>query len=452
MVYDNKETLMDRDGRFFFADEEETVVSRYELDYEGLEAGKRYLAVPEGIRCLTETAFGDYNGSDVILSLQNKLVNPGKARDEWLKRLRSNRIIKITFPSEVGNSYYDKAEFMRKKELRIRFLRIALPSTYEEYQEGTLPDLLERIVVAEENPYFKAVEGVLFSKDGKTLLRYPGFRDEQTDYVVPEDVERIVPGAFKNCVLTSLTLPAGVELEAGVFENSIIDELILPPDLKVLPGNSFLNCDLRRLVLPAGLETIADYAFRGVAGISEIVTNGCDPALGSFLFEKGYFRDIGWWPWKTIPEACFANAELKHLHVPAGVERINDHAFAGCYQAKEVVLPESVCEIAPASFDLGDTVSAQVTVPAHLLKFAYRFPALTKVNKLTKSKAWEQRDDRTFAELTEVLEKQRQDMQKYVNTLGVLQSLQKAAYHKEIAEIDRLLAADPARPAETEEK
>lgn len=437
MVYDSKEGLMDRDGRFAFADEEETIVSSYELDYEGIEEGKRYLVIPEGIRKISETVFRAYNDSDTILALQNKLVNPGKAREEWLKRLRSNRVIKITFPQEVGKSYFEKAEYMRQKELRVRFLRMSLPTTYDEYTSDTLPDLLERIVVAEDNPLFKAVDGVLFSKDGKSLLRYPGFRDADTGYTVPEETEVIKTGAFKNCVLTSLVLGHNVTLEEGVFENCIIDELVLPDKMTVIKSDSFVNCDIRKITMPSCLKVIEDCAFRGTAGISEIVTSGEEPEMGRSIFEKGYFRDVKWWPYKTIPEACFLNAEIKHLNIPDGVEVIKDYAFAGCYTAKDVSLPDSVKEIGPYSFDLGDTVSADVKVPRHLLKYAYRFPALSKVNKMSKHKAWQNRDDEDFTELPEVLIKQQKDMMKYAGSVSFLQTIQSTMYKQEVQFIAR---------------
>ena len=57
---------------------------------------------------------------------------------------------------------------------------------------------LESIEVDDANREFRSVDGVLFSKDGKTLLKCP--QGIKTDvYVVPAEVETIAGDAFKNC-------------------------------------------------------------------------------------------------------------------------------------------------------------------------------------------------------------------------------------------------------------
>ena len=49
--------------------------------------------------------------------------------------------------------------------------------------------------VPEDHPLYQAIDGVLFSKDGKTLLAYPGGRMDE-HYDVPAGVEHIWPYAF----------------------------------------------------------------------------------------------------------------------------------------------------------------------------------------------------------------------------------------------------------------
>lgn len=57
---------------------------------------------------------------------------------------------------------------------------------------------LEKIEVAEGNPSYKSVDGVLFSKDGTQLLAYPASRPGDS-YTVPKEVEKISDRAFKGC-------------------------------------------------------------------------------------------------------------------------------------------------------------------------------------------------------------------------------------------------------------
>jgi hypothetical protein len=69
---------------------------------------------------------------------------------------------------------------------------------------------LSSISVDANNKNFTAIDGVLYSKDQKTLLAYPaGKRD--TSYIVPAGVTSIGDDAFQGCArLTSVTIPGSV--------------------------------------------------------------------------------------------------------------------------------------------------------------------------------------------------------------------------------------------------
>lgn len=72
---------------------------------------------------------------------------------------------------------------------------------------------LASIEVAPDNRYYKSVDGVLFSKDGSTLLWCP--RRDATWYEVPAGVERIATGAFSDSGVSVLKVrDSGI-----VFEN-----------------------------------------------------------------------------------------------------------------------------------------------------------------------------------------------------------------------------------------
>ncbi len=443
MIYDSKETLMDINGRLYVSEDGRQVLQRYEMDYDGLEEGKRYLAIPDGIIEISDTAFSEYNNSELMLFVQNRLVNPDQAREEWQKKLRSQRMIRITYPKEVGKSWFEKAEFMRKKELRVRFLRILLPESLQKIDPYQFPDLLEAIIVNEENPYFTSKDGVLYTHDMKTLVRFPGFRDTKPDFEIPDSVERIGRSAFKNACIRKLTIPDHIEkIDAGAFDGCLLEELVMPSKMETIEAGIFQNCDIRKLILPKDLKRIKSYAFQGTAGLTEIVAEGEMPEMEDAIFSNGYFRGIEWWPWKIIPKACFLNSFVRKILVPEGVEHIEDYAFAGCYHARQIVLPQSVTTIGKNSFDEGESYSADVTVPEHLLKYVYRFPALSKVNKMMKKDAWDRRTDPAYREDPDVLEKQQKAMQSYVDKIGVMQTMQKISYKQQIQFISHIKNAD----------
>lgn len=106
--------------------------------------------------------------------------------------------------------------------------------------------------VAEGNEEFASVDGVLFTKDMKTLLMYPGAKEGA--YIIPEGIEKIGSYAFVKCRLTSLTFADSVRT---VSENAIIGEvsmfgldipgcsslekMVFNSGLRFVDGDSFVN-------------------------------------------------------------------------------------------------------------------------------------------------------------------------------------------------------------------
>ncbi|MBP5632612.1 MAG: leucine-rich repeat protein, partial [Clostridia bacterium] len=54
---------------------------------------------------------------------------------------------------------------------------------------------VECFEVDSSNPFFTAVNGVFYSKNGKTLVAYPSLLNE-TEYIIPDSVTAINSGAF----------------------------------------------------------------------------------------------------------------------------------------------------------------------------------------------------------------------------------------------------------------
>lgn len=75
---------------------------------------------------------------------------------------------------------------------------------------GDMPDCQE-ILVSDKNPYYKSVDGVLYTKDGKVLLAYPAGKKDKV-FRVPDGVTYIASGAFmKADHLTKVILPKSVD-------------------------------------------------------------------------------------------------------------------------------------------------------------------------------------------------------------------------------------------------
>ena len=77
---------------------------------------------------------------------------------------------------------------------------------------------LHAIEVDEENEAFRDVDGVLMTKDGTTLIKYPEAKPG-AEYVTPENVTKVMANAFKgNVLLQSVTFSSEItKLGSGVF-------------------------------------------------------------------------------------------------------------------------------------------------------------------------------------------------------------------------------------------
>jgi hypothetical protein len=74
---------------------------------------------------------------------------------------------------------------------------------------------LTAITVNGDNPNFKDVNGILFNKNGTTLICYPSGKTDLTSYTIPSGVTAINDGAFAfNTTLQSFTVAGGTNFKA----------------------------------------------------------------------------------------------------------------------------------------------------------------------------------------------------------------------------------------------
>ncbi len=114
--------------------------------------------------------------------------------------------------------------------------------------------------VSEGNPLYKAVDGVLYSADGKTLIAYPNARKD-SHFDVPAGVEHIGAFAFDNENLKTISLPIGLKTIGNyAFADCTRLQDIAVPLTVTSVGEGFLyDCiSLERVSLPEGLEADKD--------------------------------------------------------------------------------------------------------------------------------------------------------------------------------------------------
>lgn len=164
---------------------------------------------------------------------------------------------------------------------------------------------LREFEVDSENQYFTAVDGVLFSKDMKTLIYYPpakgiefnnlGQAKEMTQYVIPDGVETIRTKAFYKCYyVDKIEIPDSVKtIEEKAFHRcSALKEINLPDSLVTIGKDAFAYCsEVTSVTIPSKVESIGEYAFFNCPKIKtvEVLRSEDEIELG----EKWYPTDNG---------------------------------------------------------------------------------------------------------------------------------------------------------------
>ena len=174
---------------------------------------------------------------------------------------------------------------------------------------------LENISVDDENPYFTAKDGVLFTKSLYTLIQYPN-ANERTEYTVPDQTGMIANGAFYRCS----------HLEKLVFGENVSDLD------RVNWGQGFPDEPKVGSGVPLGNGLMALYD--ALAGKKEIVFNDyyCIDEIGVYNASKTYLYYIHD---KTITEYC----------VPASLQVIlfastATGPFSDCYALEKFTVEE----------------------------------------------------------------------------------------------------------------
>ena len=115
-------------------------------------------------------------------------------------------------------------------------------TTIPYYNSFVYAEYLKRIVVDENNPSYCDIDGVLYSKDKKTLIRYPRGKADTT-YVFPDEIEAFNEMAiWGNPYLTSLTIPDNItSLRFAVYSCENLKEITIPKSVNEIRGIGW-NC------------------------------------------------------------------------------------------------------------------------------------------------------------------------------------------------------------------
>ena len=171
---------------------------------------------------------------------------------------------------------------------------------------------LQRFIVNENNSYYKDEDGVLFSKDGTVLIKFPA--KHSTTYTVPEGVKEIQFFAFDH--------------------NTIIKEVTLPNTLEYIGNQAFDGCQILNTVRINSNCDIGAAVFRNADSLNIILNNN-----NKYLFESGilYTKD-------GTTAIAATNLTDRTAKIREGTTTIADHAFLTS-QVEQLYLPSSIKKI-----------------------------------------------------------------------------------------------------------
>ena len=250
---------------------------------------------------------------------------------------------------------------------------------------------LVEIAVSAGNSAYRSTNGLLLTKDGKTLIR--GANGVNGAVTIPDGVTSIEHGAFSGCwFLKSVSMPRSVTcIGAQAFSDcSSLADIVVPDSVTDIGAEAFLRCSgladengfviirstlysyhghSSSAVIPDGVTSIGKWAFGGCSGLTSVTIPDSVTSVGEWAFSSCIRLTSVTIPDSvtSIGEWAFHNCSgLTSVTIGNGVTSIGDDAFYNCSGLTSVTIPGSVTSIGYSPF-YGCSRLKDVTVPQSVL-------------------------------------------------------------------------------------
>lgn len=298
-----------------------------------------HVVVSEGIVEIGESAFqSNYTGNLLSVSLPQsvkKISDFAFAGQQYLQEITfggvekigrgafssCTKLTQITLPDTLTTIGWRAFEYSGLTSLTI-------PANVTSLGDSFISECsaLTSLYVAEGNPNYEIVDGLLYDIPAKTL-RY-ALPDVSGDVVIRDGTVRIADDVFKNHAITSVQLPNSLQ-KIGNYAFEFCNELKevnFPEGLITIDGAAFAYCtQLENVVLPEGLKYLGDSAFRSCYSLTEItVPEGITWLSGTFA-------------------TCYS---LRTVNLPRGLTYMINGVVEGCRSLETLHLPAKLESIA----------------------------------------------------------------------------------------------------------
>lgn len=251
----------------------ETLTISGSLSYIGYEAfygctNLEKVVMNGGVQTIGDSAFEE------CINLKNLKLGEGVEKINERAFYNCQSLVSVTFPEslmEIEGQAFSSCIKIKSINIPKNLTRIGMYRTWISITDIHAPMMaftgcsgLTQINVSSANETYTSVDGVLFSKDMKTLYMFPQGKGGQ------------------------YTIPTGVTcIHEGSFNQSTLDTLIIPEGVTTILDSAFLGSGITKLVLPKSISSIGDEVFDYCRNDLVVYCK-----LGSYALEYALNNDI----------------------------------------------------------------------------------------------------------------------------------------------------------------
>ena len=271
------------------------------------------VTIPESVTVIGESAFESCGKLQTITFAENSNLRTIGDQAFW----SANMLREVVFPDgleTIGAGV---------------FTNCSLDSVYIPASVSSIDDTAfgscGKFIVASDNLSYKSENGVLFDKNGTTLIRYPD--DATTSYTIPNSV--VIIGDFAFAYTTNLA------------------NIIIPEGVTTIGNRAFYGGAFEIINLPASVTTIGDLAFGGYD------LTAINVAAGNTAFEsiEGVLYSANGTELVAVPMAI-SNTDLV---IPEGCVTVREQVLSILVNMTSISIPSTLTDLGgSANYSFGN--------------------------------------------------------------------------------------------------